>query len=565
MVVFYHRSTEPEAYSTGRNKARLTLRIESGAAKRVFVAFADRYDENGSGYEEMMHGGNDGTWDYFDVYVVQPTGRLKYVFYVELLSESVWFGENGVHQEQAMVDSFQLAYLTERDNYEVPDWVKTAIAYEIFPDRFARSHPQKAPPGCQSWNSAPTPTTLLGGTLIGIHRYLPYLADLGVTLIYLTPIFRSPSNHKYDTSDYFDIDPQFGSKADLRDLVREAHKLGMRVILDAVFNHCGDKFAHFQEVVQAGKGSPYWNWFFIRGDKVNLDEPNFETFANGIASMPKLNVAHDQVERYLLDVATYWIRECDIDGWRLDVANEVDHVFWRKFRAAVKETKPDALIIGEVWHDSLPWLRGDQFDGVMNYIFRSVVLQHFVRKTLPVQEFAQAITRLLHQYPQPANAAMFNLLGSHDTARVLTEAGGKVERVIEALVFQFTYPGIPMVYYGDEVGMTGSTDPDCRKGMEWNKKRQNKKIKDIVRRLATLKASLPALAIGELKFIEANEKLLLYQRTSEDETCAVNVVMNRDGQPYALSPHALIHFATSSETWQSGRVPRNGVAIWQDC
>jgi cyclomaltodextrinase len=284
-------------------------------------------------------------------------------------------------------------------------------------------------------------------------------------------------------------------------------------------------------VVRRGKSSPYWDWFFIEGDRVDLDAVNYETFANRIRTMPKVNLAHPEAEKYFLEVAAYWIREFNIDGWRLDVANEIDHVFWRKFRAVVKGIKPDALIVGEVWHNSLPWLRGDQFDGVMNYPFRQMALDFFVYRRCSPQTLAEQMVRQLHCYPEQAQRAMFNLLGSHDTERVLTLAEGQVDRVLQALVFQFTYPGMPMVYYGDEVGMEGGPDPDCRRGMVWDPAAQNPVLLQAVKQLARLKRSEPALHGVHTEILKAEDGILHYRRVSNDGASALDVAFATGKRP----------------------------------
>src|SRR5699024_5658775 len=209
----------------------------------------------------------------------------------------------------------------------------------------------------------------------GIIKHLDYLVDLGINGIYFTPIFKAHSNHKYDTIDYMEIDPQFGDKSTFKELVKACHEKGIRIMLDAVFNHSGYYFSQFQDVLEKGENSKYKNWFHIKDFPIQTDPvPNFDSFAF-TSHMPKLNTEHPDVKQYLLDVATYWIKEFDIDGWRLDVANEVDHQFWREFRTAVKSVKQDVYILGEIWHDSMPWLQGDQFDAVMNYPFTNSAIE----------------------------------------------------------------------------------------------------------------------------------------------------------------------------------------------
>ena len=282
------------------------------------------------------------------------------------------------------------------------------------------------------------------------------MKDLGINALYLTPIFKSTSNHKYNTDDYYQIDPAFGDKKILKKLVEEAHQRGIRIILDAVFNHSGFYFFAFQDVLEKGKDSKYWDWFFIEGYPVKTTPPvNYHTFANDVVDMPKLNTSNPEVQEYLLDVVRYWMEEVDIDGWRLDVANEVDRNFWRKFRETVKGIKKDAYIVGEIWHNSEVWLQGDQFDAIMNYPLAMAILDFLAQRSIGPTEFNNRLVRNWMLYQDRVNYSMLNLINSHDTRRLLNYFSGDKESMKLAVLFQFTYPGAPMIYYGDEVGMKG--------------------------------------------------------------------------------------------------------------
>ena len=236
-------------------------------------------------------------------------------------------------------------------------------------------------------------------------------------MIYLTPIFEAPSNHKYDTVDYYSIDPHFGDEATVRELIEIAHAHGIKIVFDAVFNHSGYGFFAFQDVLDKGEESPYAHWFNIDSFPVETDPPNYETFANQIATMPKLMTGQEDVREYFLDVGTYWVREFGIDGWRLDVANEIDHQFWREFRQAVKGENPETLIVGELWHEASEWVRGDQFDSVMNYSLQYACFDFFAQGTIRARSFANRLAKVQMNHTQSVNLAMFNLLGSHDTER----------------------------------------------------------------------------------------------------------------------------------------------------
>ncbi|TWD94527.1 alpha amylase catalytic subunit [Neobacillus bataviensis] len=315
--------------------------------------------------------------------------------------------------------------------------------------RFANGNPKLNPEGTLTWGSQnPEPDTFFGGDLEGIIENINHLVKLGVTGIYFTPIFKAVTNHKYDTIDYMEIDPHFGDKFTFKELVEVCHKNGIRVMLDAVFNHSGFYFNAFQDVLEKQEKSNYKDWFHLREFPVQaFPEPNYDTFAF-THMMPKLNTEHPEVKEYLLHVAKYWIEEFDIDGWRLDVANEVDHEFWRAFRKTVKAIKPDAYILGEIWHDSMPWLQGYQFDAVMNYPFTNTSLDFFAKDKINAEEFAQQLTKVLTSYPKNVNEVAFNLLGSHDTPRVLTVCDENIDKLKLLFLFQLSFIGTPCIYYG---------------------------------------------------------------------------------------------------------------------
>jgi glycosidase len=252
--------------------------------------------------------------------------------------------------------------------------------------------------------------------------------------------------------------------------------------------------------------------------------------------MPKLNTENPEVRAYLLKAAEYWIKETGIDGWRLDVANEVGHSFWREFRQVVKKANPDAYILGEVWHESSIWLEGDQFDAVMNYPFTNAVLDFFINRTADAEKFSFMLGKQLAGYPRQASEVMFNLLDSHDTARLLTQAGGDKRLMKLAAMFQFTYFGTPCIYYGDEIGMDGGHDPGCRKCMEWDETKHDKDLFTFYQTLIKLRKSHPALRTGSFKFLQAekNGGKLAYLREDDNETIIVAVNNDRAGNTISL-------------------------------
>jgi glycosidase len=409
--------------------------------------------------------------------------------------------------------------------FKTPGWVRDAVFYQIFPDRFANGDPANDPVGTRPWGEAPTRDNFFGGDFQGIIDKIPYLRALGITAVWLNPVFESVSNHKYDTADYLRVDRAFGDLAKFRELVAKLHASGIRVILDGVFNHTGDEFWAFQDIVARGSASPYLNWYYVHDLPVRRHpRPNYEAWW-GFADLPKLNMDNPEVRRYILNVATFWMEEVGIDGWRLDVPNEVDHSFWKVFRDHVKRVNPDAYIVGEIWRDGSPWLKGDEFDAVMNYVFRDAVLDFFARGRTSASELADSLEKLKAEYPEQASAALLNLLGSHDTERVLTAFEGDRQRMIPAVVFQMTFPGAPMVYYGDEVGMAGEKDPGCRGTMIWDEHLQDRELFGIYRRLIHLRRRSAALRRGDMRWLLVDDpsRTLAFMRRSEDEVAVIVV------------------------------------------
>ncbi len=370
----HHRPNDNYSYPINTETLHIRLRTKKQDISSVGLIFGDPYiSDNGQWqYEElpMSLSGSDNRYDYWHIYVKPPYRRIRYGFKVTSEGESAFYTEKGFFKEAPRDPGcyFAIPYLHQNEVFKAPEWVKDTIWYQIFPERFANGNPDNDPEGVKPWGSEdPAVDNFFGGDFEGIIEHLDYLENLGINGIYFTPIFHAHSNHKYDTIDYRSIDPQFGTKETLKTLITECHKRNIRVMLDAVFNHSGYYFPPFQDLLEKGEKSKYKDWFHPHSFPLKGGErPNYETFGF-FESMPKLNTKNPEVKEYLLEVSAYWIKEFDIDAWRLDVANEVDQPFWREFRTTVKKIKPDLYILGEIWHDSMPWLRGDQFDAVMNY------------------------------------------------------------------------------------------------------------------------------------------------------------------------------------------------------
>ena len=404
-----------------------------------------------------------------------------------------------------------------------PDWVKDAIFYQIFPDRFCRSERYHAVGKFVPWNSRPTRENMFGGNLAGIEDKLKYIAGLGVNAIYLCPIFKSNSNHRYHTVDYFEIDPVLGTLKDFDRLVKKAHKLGLRVILDGVFNHCSRGFFQFNSLMELGQNSPYVDWFHVKGWPLNAysGKPNYECWWN-YPALPKFNTGCPDVREYLFSVGEYWTAR-GIDGWRLDVPNEIDDdSFWQEFRRRVKAINPEAYIVGEIWDAPERWLQGDQFDGVMNYLFRKAVMKFlFDEHPISTEEFC---SRLREAFPEGRGDIPMNLLGSHDTTRLRSQPRASWDRIRLALTLMFFLPGAPCVYYGEELGMEGGKDPDNRRSVPWEKLSQMQKepVYALVKELTEMRKSSAVLRDGKLE-IACNGDGFDVKRTLGRESLTLHV------------------------------------------
>ncbi|MCA0293819.1 MAG: glycoside hydrolase family 13 protein [Actinobacteria bacterium] len=415
-----------------------------------------------------------------------------------------------------------------------PDWLADAVFYQIFPERFANGDPGLDPPDVQPWDAEPTRDNFLGGDLQGIIDHLDHLTSLGVNALYLTPIFEARTNHRYDAVDYFAVDHRLGDLDTFRRLVAACHARGVRIVLDAVLNHCGDGHWAFRDVVANEAGSPYVNWFSVEGFPVAAEpEPNYRT-CSGCSYLPKWNAYNPEVRDHHFAVARYWIEQ-GIDGWRLDVPYFINRNFWRQFRDVVKPLGEDLYIVAEEWRDPSEWLQGDIADGTMNYTLRDLALGFTADRSLDARELADGLDRLHDSIPAGYHHGMLNLLGSHDTERVLTRHGGRVGDALLAYALMFACPGAPMLYYGDEVGMTGENDPGCRAGMVWDESAWDPVLLAGIRDLAQKRAELAPLRRGTVRTAAVDPDTVLIMRTLDDAAAAV--VVHR-GEGVTLDPTA---------------------------
>lgn len=432
-----------------------------------------------------------------------------------------------------------------------PAWVRDAIFYQIFPDRFARSESVDKPSGLAPWGAVPTPHGYQGGDLIGVAERLDYLSELGINAIYFTPIFQSASNHRYHTHDYEKVDPMLGGDLALRRLIDEAHARGIRVVLDGVFNHASRGFFQFNDILENGPNSAYLDWFTVSDFPLRAYDsetpPNYNAWW-GLPALPKFNIQTPAVRKFLFSIAKKWV-DFGIDGWRLDVANEIDDDdFWREFRDIVRSSNPDCYIVGEVWHDARHWLQGDMWDAVMNYLFTRACIAFFpavqnmevlhgttLAKSAPrgAREFRESIEQLLALYHPDVTAAQLNLLDSHDMARFVSIAAEDTSAFRLATLFQMTYPGVPSIYYGDEIGISGGHDPLNRASFPWQQPEAwDRDLLNDVRRMIGLRNANPVFRGGRFGFVDVfndQDDVTAYVRTLEDALGLV--VINQGSEP----------------------------------
>ncbi len=461
----------------------------------------------------------DSELEYYSAAVPLTDTRFAYIFELDCADgRTRYLSEEGLtdtyDHDLGYFNFFQYTSQFPCDTMKVPRWVRTAVCYQIFPERFYMGQSRKDAGYINAkWGEKPTPKSFYGGDLLGVREKLPYLADLGVDLLYLNPVFCSPSNHKYDTVDYENVDPAFGGSEALKVLIMDCHRRGMRVMLDGVFNHCSCRHPFFLDAQERGTDSPYYDWFLWNGDG------SYRTFGS-VPYMPKLNTGNDDVIRYFSRLAVRWMEDYGVDGWRLDVSDEISHKFLRKFREAVLAQRSDAVIIGEDWHRAARYLNGDEYDGLMNYALTKACLDLLAFETIGPARFRDRLVRLYHTYSLAATPKMLNLLGSHDTDRFLTRVRRDGRRLRAATAMLFFYPGIPCIYYGDEIGMEGNYDPDCRRCFPWEEN-WDRETHGLVKRLAGLKKQ-PALSAGSFALIEENG-VLTFVRTGEDQQAVLRV------------------------------------------
>lgn len=527
--------------------------------------------------------------DFYDLLldtVALCEGKESGLFYYELLlvrGYDTLFSHtsNNVDLTFARESGSRFRLLIHQKDFFAPAWFAGGVMYHIFLDRFCRGEgavtPNRDAVINPDWaNGIPqyarkngdelSNNVFFGGNLWGVIEKLDYLESLGVTVLYLSPVFKAYSNHRYDTGDYEKIDDFLGGEEAFDELIHQAHARGMKVILDGVFNHTGDDSRYFNRCgsyptdgAYQSQSSQYANWYHFRAFP-----EDYECWW-GIKILPRLDHANENCRRYFTGeegIISRWT-ERGVDGWRLDVADELSDVFLDELRHVVKKTtNGNGLIIGEVWENAVDkvaygsrrrYLSGGQLDSVMNYPFRNAVLA-FLRDG-DAETFYHILTEIYASYPRTVSHSLMNLLGTHDTARILTLLGdgGKGELLSNdtlahltltpeerknavtllklASALQFTVFGVPSVYYGDEAGVEGYGDPFCRRPFPWG--REDADLLSHYRALGKLRREHPVLTDGDFRFVEHDANAFVFERQGKDERILVLANMG-DAKPFAI-------------------------------
>ena len=469
-------------------------------------------------------------------------GLIYYYFRVNYYGQDIIYGNNiealgGIGQVYFNEPvSYQITVYSKNN---VPDWYKQGIIYQIFVDRFFNGqeegkvlNPKKNTFIYGNWDDNPmyikdmdgniVRWDFYGGNLLGVKKKLEYIKSLGVSVIYFNPIFDSPSCHKYDTGDYEKIDPMFGDEEIFKDLCNEAEKIGIKIILDGVFSHTGsdskyfNKFGNYNSLgAYQSLQSPYYRWYRFN------DYPDLYEAWWGFSNMPNIDELNPSYLDYIIrddnSIVEKWIR-LGASGWRLDVADELPDEFIKILKKKLKEVDKDSVLIGEVWEDASnkvsysrkrEYLFGNELDSVTNYPLRQIILD-LVRNYIGNKSFIRRYLSLKENYPKEYFYSTMNILGNHDTERVLTMLNNSVELLKEAVAIQMTLPGVPLIYYGDEAGLTGGKDPSNRKSYPWGK--ENDEILEFYKTITAIRVAEDALKIGEIKFLDFNNGVLGYER-----------------------------------------------------
>ena len=536
-LALLHRIDSEYAYPLDEKRLVLRLRVSKEDEFKVIEVFfnpAMRFIKERQ-VKEMKVKYIDNYFKYYEVTLFNNFPSFSYIFHIVTLDNEEYFlSDEGLSRSYdyslSQVSAFRYAFINPDDVIKVNPKFEGRIFYQIFVDSFFKSESLNKDFVTRDWNSTDLEAfkdgkyhpIFLGGDLKGVTSKLSYLKDLGIGAIYLTPIFKANTNHRYDTLDYFEIDPRLGDISDLKELVKKAHELDILVCLDLVFNHTSFFHPFFQDALKHGKKSKYFDFYMIEGDKIKLEKPiNYFSFSESFM-MPKLNGNNKDVQAYCIEVAKHYLKEADVDGYRLDVSNELPHSFWIEFKKEVKKEKEDIFLIGECWYNAYSFLNSLEWDSSMNYASLFAAKEYFVNHTLSTKEFVYKLNSILVRYKENTNKMLLNLLDSHDISRFYEYLKPNKNLYLLSELFLISYIGLPMIYYGDEIFMEGGNDPFNRKGMEWGSREFNSIEFSLLKKIFALR-KLDSFKKGEME-LEEKDGLLYIRRVYEDEK--VTVVLN---------------------------------------
>jgi len=571
-VVLVHNPNDP-AYLCIADE-RLVIRLKTSPHKVAKVYLVT--DEGKSPMERQLQ------WEYGEVFrlSLELPDSLKYRF-VGYTIEGTEFS--------LPEDPSQSFFFDGIDHFPQLKWVSQGIIYQIFPERFYNGNPEndvlalksdefyynqqwaqnklwaEEGPSLVKWNDPISSQhcchQYFGGDLAGIIEKLDYLKELGVTALYLNPIFDSGSAHGYDTYDYMKVSPKFGTEEDLKRLLNEAHERDMRVILDFVPNHIGLGFWAFQDVVKKGKDSPYWDWYFIHKWPFSPGDPSSYEAWWGVGSLPKLNTGNPEVKEYLFKVVRRWLN-FGADGWRVDVPNELVKAkeFFDEMRQLVKMEKEDAYLLAEIWQLDPSWVQGDQFDSLMNYALGRDILLNFARGSIDGENTLASLSRYFGTYGENVTAMGFNLVSSHDTGRILTDLGGGnfgdlpepegVERLMLLSTLLYAMPGAPVIFQGDERSILGEKEfyDAQRYPIQWGTVDEN--LLSHYKKLAQLRREILALTSSVIRIYYGKGNLLSFFRGEQGKDEVLIVANNGTETEKFVLPYGNWRFVTEGEVLQ---------------
>ncbi len=558
----FHRPMSEYAHAVDETHYIFRLRTASNDLKKCIFHYADRAEMEPKltfFSAPMNKVRSDKYFDYYEIRLETRFQRVAYYFELNDGDEkSYYYGDCfSLTPDAERYEYFQLPFNLRSDRVVIPTWAKDAVVYNIFPDSFANGKRKMESKQTIADYQGEECRSLHGGTIKGIEENLDYIKKLGCNCIYLNPFFVASSYHKYDLIDYFHVDPTRGTDDDFKSLVKTAHDMGLRVIIDGVFNHVCFRHPFFKDVLEKGKESEYFDYFYEMPQKPSFPEkgkdPEYLCFAY-VPEMPKTNTANPELREYFCNVGAYWVKEFDVDGWRLDVANEVDDQFLRAFRNAVKNEKADALVIGEVWENANHYINGNMMDSAMNYDFRRFCGQFFAEKSIDAAEFDARITNLLMRYPRQATYAQLNLLDSHDVSRFLTVCRDDMDKMELAVLFQMTFVGMPSIFYGDEKGLTGLSEPEYRRPMEFDK---DSYLEEVYRKFIAIRSEYGSLRKGEFETLLSEGDAYGYRRY--DEKGAVLVYLNNGEKDLPVPEEGRIII---SKNYMDGKLSKNGYVVF---